>query len=46
LQEEQQLDANVKFLIEGEEENGSVGFFQAVEQNISLFQDVDLILLR
>ncbi|KAF9584930.1 hypothetical protein BGW38_004625 [Lunasporangiospora selenospora] len=45
LQEEQQLDVNVKFLIEGEEENGSVGFFQAVEQNIKLFQDADVILL-
>ncbi|KAF9916813.1 hypothetical protein BX616_002734 [Lobosporangium transversale] len=45
LQEEQQLDVNVKFLIEGEEENGSVGFFQAVEQNIELFQEADVILL-
>ncbi|KAF8927129.1 hypothetical protein BGZ58_010611, partial [Dissophora ornata] len=45
LQEEQQLDVNVKFLIEGEEENGSVGFFQAVEQNIHLFQEADVILL-
>ncbi|KAF9940715.1 hypothetical protein BGZ65_006280 [Modicella reniformis] len=46
LQEEHQLDVNVKFLIEGEEENGSVGFFQAVEQNIELFQEADVILLR
>ncbi|KAI1311038.1 hypothetical protein EDD11_003580 [Mortierella claussenii] len=45
LQEEQQLDVNVKFLIEGEEENGSVGFFQAVEHNIALFQEADVILL-
>ncbi|KAF9439364.1 hypothetical protein BGZ76_000025 [Entomortierella beljakovae] len=45
LQEEQALDVNVKFLIEGEEENGSVGFFQAVEQNIELFQEADVILL-
>ncbi|KAI8362312.1 hypothetical protein B0O80DRAFT_409457 [Mortierella sp. GBAus27b] len=45
LQEEHQLDVNVKFLIEGEEENGSVGFFQAVEQNIELFQEADVILL-
>ncbi|KAF9289748.1 hypothetical protein BGZ68_008712 [Mortierella alpina] len=45
LQEEQQLDVNVKFLIEGEEENGSVGFFQAVEQNIKLFEEADVILL-
>ncbi|KAF9338321.1 hypothetical protein BG006_005303 [Podila minutissima] len=45
LQEEQQLDVNVKFLIEGEEENGSVGFFQAVDQNIKLFQEADVILL-
>ena len=46
LQEEQKLDVNVKFLIEGEEENGSVGFFQAVDQNIGLFQEADVILLR
>jgi len=46
LQEQQQLDVNVKFLIEGEEENGSVGFFQAVEQNIKLFEEADVILLR
>lgn len=46
LQEKHQLDVNVKFLIEGEEENGSVGFFQAVEQNIELFQEADVILLR
>ncbi|KAG0372836.1 hypothetical protein BGX24_012515 [Mortierella sp. AD032] len=45
LQEQQQLDVNVKFLIEGEEENGSVGFFQAVEQNIKLFEEADVILL-
>ncbi|KAG0002902.1 hypothetical protein BGZ79_002102 [Entomortierella chlamydospora] len=44
LQEEQLLDVNVKFLIEGEEENGSVGFFQAVEQNIELFQEADVLL--
>ncbi|KAF9158078.1 hypothetical protein DFQ26_008012 [Actinomortierella ambigua] len=45
LMEEQALDVNVKFLIEGEEENGSVGFFQAVEQNIELFKEADVILL-
>ncbi|GJJ72237.1 di- and tripeptidase [Entomortierella parvispora] len=45
LQEEQKLDVNVKFLIEGEEENGSVGFFQAVDQNIGLFEEADVILL-
>ncbi|KAG0345829.1 hypothetical protein BG004_002995 [Podila humilis] len=45
LQEEQQLDVNVKFLIEGEEENGSVGFFQAVDQNMKLFEEADVILL-
>ncbi|KAG0229936.1 hypothetical protein BGW41_002833 [Actinomortierella wolfii] len=45
LKEEQALDVDVKFLIEGEEENGSVGFFQAVEQNIELFQEADVILL-
>ncbi|KAF9972154.1 hypothetical protein BGZ73_004771 [Actinomortierella ambigua] len=45
LMEEQALDVNVKFLIEGEEENGSIGFFQAVEQNIELFKEADVILL-
>ena len=40
------MDVNVKFLIEGEEENGSVGFFQAVDQNIGLFEEADVILLR
>ncbi|ORX61449.1 Zn-dependent exopeptidase [Hesseltinella vesiculosa] len=39
------LDVNVIFLIEGEEENGSVGFFDAVEANKNLFEDVDMILL-
>ncbi|KAI8069989.1 WD40-repeat-containing domain protein [Gongronella butleri] len=39
------LDVNVIFLIEGEEENGSVGFYDAVEKNKSLFEDVDMILL-
>jgi di- and tripeptidase len=40
------LDVNVIFLIEGEEESGSVGFYEAVNQNKDLFQDVDMVLLR
>ncbi|KAI9275117.1 hypothetical protein EDC94DRAFT_8412 [Helicostylum pulchrum] len=39
------LDVNVIFLIEGEEESGSVGFYEAVNQNKELFQDVDMVLL-
>ncbi|KAI8977252.1 WD40-repeat-containing domain protein [Mycotypha africana] len=40
-----QLDVNVIFLIEGEEESGSVGFYEAVTESAELFQDVDMILL-
>ncbi|KAI8330555.1 hypothetical protein BD560DRAFT_416277 [Blakeslea trispora] len=39
------LDVNVIFLIEGEEESGSVGFYEAVESNKELFEDVDVVLL-
>ncbi|KAI7849155.1 WD40-repeat-containing domain protein [Circinella umbellata] len=39
------LDVNVIFLVEGEEENGSVGFKEAVNTYKDLFTDVDLILL-
>ncbi|CAO3678442.1 unnamed protein product [Rhizopus stolonifer] len=39
------LDVNVVFLIEGEEESGSVGLYEAVSQNKELFNDIDLILL-
>ncbi|KAI9321641.1 hypothetical protein BX666DRAFT_2017500 [Dichotomocladium elegans] len=39
------LDVNVIFLVEGEEESGSVGFIEAVEKHKELFSDVDLILL-
>lgn len=46
LLKEGQLDVNVIFLIEGEEESGSVGFYEAVDQNKELFKDVGLILLR
>ncbi|CAO3701846.1 unnamed protein product [Rhizopus stolonifer] len=45
LLNEGQLDVNVIFLIEGEEESGSVGFYEAVDQNKALFNDVDIILL-
>lgn len=40
------MDVNVIFLIEGEEESGSVGFYEAVNKNKELFNDVDMILLR
>lgn len=40
------MDVNVVFLIEGEEESGSVGLYEAVSQNKELFNDIDLILLR
>ncbi|KAI7864320.1 hypothetical protein BDF14DRAFT_1835199 [Spinellus fusiger] len=39
------LDVNVIFLIEGEEESGSVGFHEAVNKHKDLFKDVDMILL-
>ncbi|KAM3583335.1 hypothetical protein VKS41_004248 [Umbelopsis sp. WA50703] len=39
------LNVNVIFLIEGEEESGSIGFAAAVEQHKELFQDIDMILL-
>ncbi|ORZ15957.1 hypothetical protein BCR42DRAFT_416210 [Absidia repens] len=39
------LDVNVILLIEGEEESGSVGFYDAVNQHKDLFKDVDMILL-
>ncbi|KAI9031822.1 WD40-repeat-containing domain protein [Phycomyces nitens] len=39
------LDVNVIFLIEGEEESGSVGFFEGVNKHKELFTDVDMILL-
>ncbi|KAG0173539.1 hypothetical protein DFQ28_002157 [Apophysomyces sp. BC1034] len=39
------LDVNVIFLVEGEEESGSVGLYQAVEKHKDLFEEVDLILL-
>ncbi|KAG1226404.1 hypothetical protein G6F35_002934 [Rhizopus arrhizus] len=42
---EGQLDVNVVFLIEGEEESGSVGFYEAVDQQKELFKEIDMILL-
>ncbi|KAI9032812.1 WD40-repeat-containing domain protein [Phycomyces nitens] len=39
------LDVNVLFLIEGEEENGSVGFQEALDEQKTLFEDVDVVLL-
>lgn len=46
LLKEGQLDVNVVFLIEGEEESGSVGFYEAVEQQKELFKEIDMVLLR
>ncbi|KAL1918753.1 uncharacterized protein VTP21DRAFT_2775 [Calcarisporiella thermophila] len=45
LQMEQALDVNVAFLIEGEEECGSVGFYEAVELHKDLIGEVDMILV-
>jgi Cys-Gly metallodipeptidase DUG1 len=39
------LPVNVAFLFEGEEENGSTGFREAVHQNISWFEDTSLIVI-
>ncbi|CAG8662244.1 15943_t:CDS:10, partial [Acaulospora morrowiae] len=43
LVKEKKLKANVTFLIEGEEENGSVGFYEAVENSKHLIEDPDVI---
>lgn len=45
LMEAQQLENDVIFLIEGEEEFGSLGFEEAVKKNKELIGDVDYILL-
>ncbi|KAL9094925.1 MAG: hypothetical protein Q9165_002875 [Trypethelium subeluteriae] len=42
---QQRLEADIIFLIEGEEECGSRGFAQAVKQNRTLIGDVDWILV-
>lgn len=42
---EKSLDADVIFLIEGEEESGSRGFKDAIRRNKALIGDVDYILL-
>jgi di- and tripeptidase len=42
---EKQLDSDVIFLVEGEEESGSRGFKEAVTQHKELIGDVDYILL-
>ncbi|KAI7835447.1 hypothetical protein COHA_010652 [Chlorella ohadii] len=39
------LPANVVFLIEGEEENGSTGFREAVQQNLRWFEGARLVLI-
>lgn len=45
LAKEQSLDADIIFLIEGEEESGSRGFEKAVQAKKDLIGDVDWILL-
>lgn len=45
LQQEKRLKANVYFLIEGEEENGSLGFYEAVERSKELIGEIDVIFL-
>jgi di- and tripeptidase len=45
LANEQSLDSDIIFLIEGEEENGSCGFEKAVQARKNLIGDVDWILL-
>lgn len=45
LLEEQALESDIIFLIEGEEESGSRGFPEAVQRNKELIGDVDWILL-
>ena len=44
LYEKRKLPCNVYFAIEGEEESGSAGFFDAIRQTRAFFGDVDLIL--
>ena len=41
----QNMPVNVAFLFEGEEENGSIGFKKAVEDNIRWFGETDAILI-
>lgn len=45
LVQEQELESDVIFLIEGEEESGSRGFAEAVKRNKEMIGDVDWILL-
>ncbi|RHZ75258.1 hypothetical protein Glove_216g180 [Diversispora epigaea] len=43
LQQEKKLKANVYFLIEGEEESGSVGFYEAIKKSKDLIGEIDVI---
>lgn len=45
LVQEQELESDILFLIEGEEESGSRGFADAVRRNKEMIGDVDWILL-
>ncbi|KAK2079339.1 hypothetical protein QBZ16_003030 [Prototheca wickerhamii] len=40
-----ELPVNVAFLIEGEEENGSVGFHEAVSANLDWYEGTELVLI-
>ena len=45
LVHEQELDSDITFLIEGEEESGSRGFQDAVRRHKDLIGDIDYIIL-
>lgn len=39
------LPVNIAFVFEGEEENGSIGFREAVTQNLHWFEGTELIII-
>lgn len=45
LVEERELPCNVVFVFEGEEENGSIGFVDAIEQNLRWFEGTRAVLI-
>ncbi|RIB28464.1 WD40-repeat-containing domain protein [Gigaspora rosea] len=45
LQQEKGLEVNVSFLIEGEEENGSEGFYNVVDNSKELIGEADVIFI-
>jgi di- and tripeptidase len=46
LLQERALDVDLVFLIEGEEEHGSIGFETAVKEHKQIIGDIDAILIR